>query len=564
MNESSKSILFEIERHVKENPDALALALLASNKEDFLVSREKMWKEIGRFQSFFLSQNIPPQTVLPIILGNSLELWAAFYGAIAANLIPTILAVPSFKTRFETYAQNLLALLARCDSRWICSNSQLIQKVEPVLGKTDLHPILLSVQEANSSLPLKNPSLISPNSKDVAFLQHSSGSTGLQKGVALDHAMTLEHVKHYARQINLVSEDVIVSWLPLYHDMGLIACCIQPLLCGVPTIEMSPFDWVIHPDLLWKAISNHRGTLAWLPNFAYQLLADRVSDKQMENIKLNSLRMLINCSEPVYASSHRHFLNRYEKYGISATKLSTCYAMAENVFSVSQCLPGKIPKQISVQAKSLEPGKKIHLSPPEENGARMVMSSGPLVDFVDAKIVGKDRKSLPAEHIGEIAIRGPCLFKEYYKNEEATSKVKTKDGYFLTGDLGFIAENELFVTGRVKDLLIVRGQNYYPNDIEAIANSVNGVKPGRVVAFGVSNEELGTEEVVLLAKTEDIGIPSRVSKIQNDLKARVAEQLDCILDQVRIVPKNSLVKTTSGKMARSKKPGILFTRPVWM
>src|SRR4029077_14063675 len=211
-------------------------------------------------------------------------------------------------------------------------------------------------------------------SSDPALLQHSSGTTGLQKPVLITHGAVLSHVGNYAKAIALNDHDKVVSWLPLYHDMGLIAAFHLPLASGIPTIQIDPFEWVMVPSLLLDAISLERGTISWLPNFAYNMIADKIADDELDGINLESWRLVINCSEPVRYESHQRFVERFRHWGLNPSAISSCYAMAETTFATTQTPPGAPPSLLALDRVALAQGKVRIVQ--DADRAKICVSSG--------------------------------------------------------------------------------------------------------------------------------------------------------------------------------------------
>ncbi|MCL4256484.1 MAG: AMP-binding protein, partial [Anaerolineae bacterium] len=362
----------------------------------------------------------------------------------------------------------------------------------------------------------------------------------LQKGVALSHQAVLSQVQNYADAIALTSDDVIVSWLPLYHDMGLIAGFIMPLIQGIPLVLMSPFDWVAHPALL------HNGTLCWLPNFAYNHCARRIRVRDTENIDLSRMRMFINCSEPVRDDSHHLFLERFAPNGVRLEMLTVSYAMAENTFAVTQTPHGTIPRLDKIdKAQFIENRRAI---PSDNDTDSMVMvSCGAPIRGTDVRVVDEHHHPLPERHIGEIAIHSDYMLTEYYRRPDL--QPFTPDRWFLTGDMGYIADGEIYIAGRYKDLIINAGKNVYPQDIEAVVGSVDGIRAGRVVCFGVPDEREGTELIAVVAETD--AHPEDYRALTSAIKLAVAQSTTVTVTYVKLVEAGWLIKTSSGKIARS-------------
>jgi acyl-CoA synthetase (AMP-forming)/AMP-acid ligase II len=370
----------------------------------------------------------------------------------------------------------------------------------------------------------------------------------LQKGVALSHQAVFNQLESYSEAIDLKDDDVIVSWLPLYHDMGLIAGFLMPILSKIPLVMMSPFDWVRAPFKLMQAITEYRGTLAWLPNFAYNFCAQKIRDRYLEGIDLSSWRAVINCSEPIYASSHQMFLERFAEYGFRAKALATSYAMAENVFAVTQ---GGInaPVATDVIDKTVFQEQRIARPISEGPESMTMVSSGTAIRDTEIRILDEERNELPDRQLGEIALRSNCMLTGYYHRPGITAESFHGDWY-LTGDLGYRVGDELYVSGRKKHLIIVGGKNIYPQDIEGLAGDVQGVHPGRVVAFGVFSEQVGSEEVVVIAESDEHD-PDERKSIANSIRQSVTKGSDIALRYVEVVDRDWLIKTSSGKVARS-------------
>jgi acyl-CoA synthetase (AMP-forming)/AMP-acid ligase II len=383
---------------------------------------------------------------------------------------------------------------------------------------------------------------------DIVLLQHSSGTTGLQKGVALSHRAVFNQLDSYGKSLALGDDDVIASWLPLYHDMGLIAGFLMPILSGVPLVLMSPFDWVRAPYRLLQSISKYGGTLTWLPNFAYNFCAQKIRDRHLEGADLSSLRAVINCSEPVRWESHLAFYERFKSHGVRLDVLQTSYAMAENVFGVTQSRLGSLPvvEEIDREAFMVE---RVARSPFDGRPSMKMMSSGPPLENVRVRVLDENGIELPDRVIGELALQSDCMLDGYYNRPDLTEKTFW-DGWYLTGDYGYISNGEVFVSGRKKDMIIVGGKNIYPQDLESLTYEVAGVHAGRSVAFGMFDEMQGTEDVVIIAEV-DSDDAAEQQEIADAIRLHVTRNSAIALRYVRVVGPKWILKTSSGKTARA-------------
>ncbi len=543
----------------EEKPNQKAITFVYRKNPQHVVDYHTLFRGAGAYAKALEAAHIQPHEVVIIILQHSEALVYAFWGCVLRGAIPSIMPFLTEKLSPQYYRHSIQTLLEITKPAAIITSTEFLGEVRQAL-KADCS--VRVVLEADPIESLTNDELddviskgtavlrgLAAEAQDIVLLQHSSGTTGLQKGVALSHQAVFRQLDNYAQAIHLDEGDTIVSWLPLYHDMGLIAGFIMPLLCGVPLVLMSPFEWVRAPQLLLQAISEHRGTLTWLPNFAYHFCSQKIRDADLEGVNLASLRAVINCSEPMYKYSHDLFLERFRPYGFREEALATCYAMAENVFAVTQ---GGIDEKVRIDCISRRAFTEQHIAKVAQEGeeAMYMVSAGKPIPNVEVKVLDQQsRAALPQRQVGEIALRSNCMLSGYYNRPDVTAEA-FHDGWFLTGDLGYMAEGEVFITGRKKDLIIVGGKNVYSRDLENIVNEVAGVHPGRTAAFGVPNVQSGTEDVAIVAETDEES-PERREEIAEAVREAIAKNSDVVARYVRIVERGWLVKTSSGKVSRS-------------
>ena len=325
-------------KHYNETPEKIALTLLHAGAEDQPVTYSELVERSSAFSAALEEAGIKPGEVVILIQEHGLDLVNAYFGVILHGAIPSIMPFLTEKLLPERYRAGLASLISISKPAAIITYVDFEDEVRSALIDGDSVRAVIVAEEVSGDALVDLDALggLQRAPQDVVLLQHSSGSTGLQKGVALSHQAVFNQLESYQLALALQDDDVIVSWLPLYHDMGLIAGFLMPLLSGIPLVLMSPFDWVRAPYRLMQAVSKYKGTLSWLPNFAYSFCAKKVRDRHLENVDLSSWRAVINCSEPMRWDSQQAFLERFQGFGFREEALTTCYAMAENVFAVTQ------------------------------------------------------------------------------------------------------------------------------------------------------------------------------------------------------------------------------------
>ena len=533
-----------------ECPDKVSLTILLAGCEDQPVTYHQLVEGAAVWANTYEQQGIQPGEVVVLILQHGLELIYAYWGAILHGAIPSIMPFLTEKLQPDRYRADLAALVGITRPECIVTYREFEVEVRAALPEnSSVRRLIVSDELVQpESLEVQTFLGLQRAETDIVLLQHSSGTTGLQKGVALAHGAVMNQLESYSQALHINEEDVIVSWLPLYHDMGLIAGFLMPILKRIPLVLLSPFEWVRSPAKLMQAVSNFKGTLSWLPNFAYNFCALKTRDRDLEGIDLSSWRAISNCSEPMRYESHRVFLERFMPYGLKESALCTCYAMAENVFAVTQ---GGIDDEVLIDEIDRDGMQSRKMAEPANADAPSIkmVSAGRPIRNVQVKVVDDHGRELPDRHIGEITLHSDSMLTEYYHREDATEKA-LKGGWYFTGDYGYKVGEEVFVAGRKKEMIIVAGKNVYPMDLEELAMEVPGVHAGRVVAFGVFNETAGTEDVVLVAEVDTEDQDER-DAIGDAIRQTVTRGSAVALRHVYLVGAKWLIKTSSGKNART-------------
>jgi len=514
------------------------LRLLTADGVTIEMSYATMVQQAFVWAGLYAARGLKPGSRVVLLLPHSADLYTAFLGALLSYHLPAILSPPSQKlspSRFRDMLQGILpattpdAIIVGgdLDIAFAVAEDVTIIRTADAMGATGLQTLAISSQD---------------RSDEVAFLQYSSGTTGLKKGLAISHGACLRQVDHYAAAIGLSPADSIVSWLPLYHDMGFVACWLLPLLTGTPVTAMSAFDWIARPSSLIRAIRDHRPTLCWMPNFAFAHLARISTARDIRADDFSSVRALINCSEPIRHDTHERFLAAFATAGMRPEKLATCYAMAETTFAITSSSIGSPPASTGVDPATLAAGQAI------SRGPMTLVSSGRAIAGTSVRVTGPEGASLPEGMVGELRVTSASLMTGYLRTSEHTGAA-IAGRELATGDLGFILGGEVYVLGRDDDLIISAGRNLFPQDIEAAAETVAGTIPGRAVAFGVEDERSGTTHVVVVAESPVTDAGARVA-LERAIAAEIAATLDTAPHVVKVVERGRLLKSTSGKLSR--------------
>jgi acyl-CoA synthetase (AMP-forming)/AMP-acid ligase II len=537
--------------HAQGKSELPAIHFLESGQDDLAISYKDLYLRSADFACALKEADIQPGEVVVLIINYRTDLLYAFWGAILHGAIPSILPFLTEKLNPDRYLSDLTSLISVTRPSAIITYDEFRPIVDKAVSADSPVRSVLYLEEIERSVnqPQDDYPGFQRSAEEIVLLQHSSGTTGLQKGVALSHQAVFNQIESLSEAIRLdLEDDVIFSWLPLYHDMGLIAGFILPILAGIPLVLMSPFDWVRAPYRMFQAVTQYQGTLAWLPNFAYNFCARKIRDRYLEGVDLSSWRAVINCSEPVRWESHQAFYEKFASYGLQQSALQTSYAMAENTFGVTQSnIDDEPPTQNVDRDTFLEKGLIISAS--QDKPSVVMMSSGIPLTNTRIRVQDPEGNLLPDNRIGEIALQSNCMLNEYYNRPSETAK-SLQDGWFLTGDFGYLSKGEIYVTGRKKDLIIVGGKNIYPGDLEELLYEIPGVHPGRAVVFGLFNEKMGTEDVVVIAET-DLEEPQARQDLADLIRAHITQNSPVSLRQVKITDAGWIIKTSSGKTSRS-------------
>ncbi len=492
-----------------------------------------------------------------LILPTNEDFVLCFFGAIRAGIVPVPIYPPLGLGNLQGYLDNTRHIVGKCGARALVTTSKIKRLLGTVQASCPALEQVVAIEGIRESMePLKAEKI---GLDDIAFLQFTSGSTSRPKGVALTHGNLAANIKCIMEDgLQIRPEDHGISWLPLYHDMGLIGFVLAPLVHRVPITYLPPLLFLKRPISWFQAVTRHKGSIAYAPNFAFALCVKRIREKDLEGIDLSSWRVAGCGAEPIRPETLEAFVSAFGKVGFRKETLLPSYGMAEASLAIAFTELSEGMKSISVHGPTLwgENTAK-HVAEDDENAVRLVSCGSAFPDHEIAIFDPDDALSehpLPEGKVGEIRIAGPSVMQGYWEDAERTRDTFA-GGFLRTGDLGFLDQTHVFICGRSKEVVIVNGRNYYPQDMEWEAAKVAGVRKGNVIAFGArdpSGVERDRERVVVAFEAQDAEDLAKAGVLCTGVRKAVQEGMGLTLDDVVAVVPGALPKTSSGKLQRAK------------
>ncbi|HET9766561.1 MAG TPA: AMP-binding protein, partial [Thermoanaerobaculia bacterium] len=501
-----------------------------------------------------LARGLERTQTVALMLPSGVDYFACFLGILLAGGVPVPLYPPARKSQVEDHLRRQAGILRNAQVRVLIAAPEvrtLARLLVPLAP--DLRLVTTPGELAADGVRAVLPKVAA---SDVAFIQYTSGSTGDPKGVVLTHANLLANLRSVGKTVRFGGDDVVVSWLPLYHDMGLIGAWMGSLYFGLPLVLMSPLSFLARPLAWLQAISAHRGSISAAPNFAYALCTKKVADEDLAGLDLSSWRVAMNGAEPVSPEVVEGFIARFSSCGFRRESMMPVYGLAENSLALAFTPPGRGPRVDAVRRNRLQRDGRAQPAHDVAEGdaqpLRFVAAGVPIPDH-EVRIVDAAGRELPERHQGRLQFRGPSATSGYFRNPEATARLLPSgaaDGWLESGDLAYVADGELFITGRSKDMIIRAGRNLHPQELEEAVGTLPGVRKGCVAVFATSATSEGTERLVVMAEARP---PDATAAA--DLRQRIGElAIDLVgsaPDEVALVPPGTVPKTSSGKIRRN-------------
>lgn len=541
--------------HAERNPDRVHIYLREEDGLETPISYGDLWRESTAVANGLVARGLGRRDTVALMLRTEREFFSSFFGILIAGCVPVPMYPPFRADRIEEYAQRQVRILRNANARLMITFQE-VEKIASLL--TGQAPSLESVVTGRSLTEpgheavsgSRQPWRASHSGAEPALIQYTSGSTGQPKGVVLSHANLLANIRALASGLEVRGDDLMVSWLPLYHDMGLIGAWLGTLYVGAPLALMSPLAFLARPSRWLWSLSAHRGTFSPAPNFAYDLCSHRIDDSELDGLDLSAVRVLLNGSEAVRPETLTRFIERFEPYGLKPEALTPVYGLAECSVGLAAPPRGRGPLIDTIQRQRFQETGYADRCNENEEGVLQFVSCGRALPDHEIRVVDADGHHVADRHEGSVQFTGPSATAGYYRNPEATRELVRADGWLETGDLGYLTHGELFLTGRRKDLIIKAGRNLQPHEAEEVVAGVPGVRKGCVAAFGVSDAGRGTERFVIVAETRQTSQEGRAA-LEAVIIERVATAMGVPPDVIVLSPPGSVLKTSSGKIRRS-------------
>jgi 1-acyl-sn-glycerol-3-phosphate acyltransferase len=538
--------------HAQTSPDRVHVFLRQEDGAEHPITYAHLWRRAVAVATALRAHGIGRRDPVTIMLRTEAAFFQAFFGTLLAGAIPVPIYPPFRADRIAEYAQRQVGILSNAGTRLMITFAEVERLAGLLRGQI---PTLTAVttlddlappgnDEEGGPLPARPPIWLT--AEDPALIQYTSGSTGQPKGVLLTHANLLANIRAIGDGLEISPDDVGVSWLPLYHDMGLIGAWLGPLYFGIPVAILSPLAFLSRPARWLWTIHAHRATMSVAPNFAFDLCVNKVRDEEIDGLDLSSLRVVLNGSEAVLPETLTRFTERFAVVGFRPDAMRPVYGLAECSVGLA-FTPRRHPARVDRIARGFQQtGQAV---PSTDTDALAFVSCGVPLPRHEIRTVDPTGATVAERTEGRVQFRGPSMMAGYYRNQAATQAITTDDGWIDTGDLGYLADAELFLTGRCNDVVIKGGRNIYPHEAEGVVASVDGVRKGCIAVFGVADAALGTERLVVVAETRENDAATR-DRLRQQILEGVSEALGIPPDTVVLARPGAVLKTSSGKVRR--------------
>ena len=549
------TIVEALEWHAERNPDRVHIYLREDDGHETPLTYGAVWREATDVANSLVDRGLGRRDTVALMLRTEQAFFSAFFGILLAGCVPVPMYPPFRPDRIEEYARRQVRILHNANVRLMITFAQVERIASLLTGQAPSLEAVVTVKHLTAgghgaaALPLRTRLPSRQDDGEPALIQYTSGSTGQPKGVLLSHANLLANIRALATRLEVGADDLGVSWLPLYHDMGLIGAWLGTLYVGSPLALMSPLAFLARPARWLWSLHAHKGTFSAAPNFAYDLCSHRIDDAELEGLDLGAVRVLLNGAEAVRPETLARFIKRFEPFGLNPKALAPVYGLAECSVGLSVPPAGRGPLIDSIQRRPFQETGRARPGDEDDGGVLQFVSCGRALPGHEIRVVDSEERRVPDRIEGRVQFRGPSATAGYYRNRDATRTLVRSEGWLETGDLGYLVNEELFLTGRRRDLIIKAGRNLQPHEAEEVVAGVSGVRKGCVAAFGVLDPARGTERFVIVAETRLTQAEAR-ARLEATIIERVATTIGVPPDVIVLSAPGSVLKTSSGKIRR--------------
>ena len=545
----ARTLIEVLEWHAARHPQRLHLTVLQDEATTLgSLTYAGLITKARALARGLVARDVTPGDRVALMLPTNIEFFTVFFGILYAGAIPVPIYPPMRISQLEDHLRRQVGILSNAGACLLVTMPEGKRLAGLLRAQVETLKLVVSAADLEASAPLVELPL--PGTGDtVALIQYTSGSTGDPKGVVLTHANLLANIRAMGQAMDAGSSDVFVSWLPLYHDMGLIGAWLGCLHYAAPLYVMSPLSFLVRPETWLRAMHRFHATFSASPNFGFELCVNKIAEEDLVGLDLSSLRMIANGAEPVSAHTVRRFIDRFGRYGFSASAMAPVYGLAECSVGLAFPPPGRPPLIDRVNYDQLSRNGIAEPARPDDPRPFEIVASGQPLPGHEIRIVDEAGHECGDRHEGRLEFRGPSTTRGYFRNETKTREL-FRNGWLDSGDRAYVAGGDVYITGRVKDIIIRAGRHLYPQEIEEAVAEIPGIRKGGVAVFSVSDPRSGTERVIVLAETRELDATARAT-----LQTRAHEVTTDIAgtppDEIVLAPPRTVPKTSSGKIRRS-------------
>ena len=543
---AAKTLVDTLEFHVERHGDRPHIHLFGAADEAEPITYRELWQSAQSIGSGLRNHGIENGATIAIMLPTGASFFSVFFGCLFAGAVPVPIYPPMRRAQIEEHLRRQAGILRNAEAGMLVTTTEAMLFGRLIRGQVETLKHVVTPERLTIGAGVSRPSLADDS---LALLQYTSGSTGDPKGVMLTHGNLLANIRAFGDVLSASATDVTVTWLPLYHDMGLIGNWLGSLYHACPVVVMSPLAFLARPERWLWAIHHFGGTLSAAPNFAYELCVHKIDVGDLEGLDLSSWRMAGNGAERVSDRTINAFATRFAPYGFRPEAMTPMYGLAESSVALTMTPVGRGPLIDRVKRDPMRRDGRALPAPIDDSNAMAFVSCGLPLGGHETRVVDPTEREVGDRQEGRIQFRGPSATEGYHRNPMATAALKTGD-WLESGDVGYIVAGELYVTGRSKDIIIRAGRNLYPDELENAIGDLEGVRKGRVAVFASPDPRAGTERLIVLAETrlEDA-----------DQKGHLRQRIDTLIsglsdlppDDVVLARPGAVLKTANGKVRRA-------------